>query len=82
MHLRDIAIAIAIAPGAHRTWGLVVDGLTQMEGMHFMLPWFEMPIIYDIRPKPRMIQSLTGSKGPSVRPPSTCFRGPDDDQST
>lgn len=53
-----------------------------MEGMHFMLPWFEMPIIYDIRPKPRMIQSLTGSKGPSVRPPSTCFRGPDDDQST
>ena len=34
-----------------------------MEGMHFMIPWFEMPIIYDIRPKPRMIQSLTGSKG-------------------
>lgn len=35
----------------------------QLEGMHFMIPWFEMPIIYDIRPKPRMIQSLTGSKG-------------------
>jgi hypothetical protein len=34
-----------------------------MEGMHFMIPWFEMPVIYDIRPKPRMIQSLTGSKG-------------------
>lgn len=34
-----------------------------MEGMHFMIPWFDMPIIYDIRPKPRMIQSLTGSKG-------------------
>ncbi|EKU22077.1 hypothetical protein NGA_0190001 [Nannochloropsis gaditana CCMP526] len=33
-----------------------------MEGMHFMIPWFDMPIIYDIRPKPRMIQSLTGSK--------------------
>lgn len=28
-----------------------------------MVPWLEMPIIYDIRPKPRMIQSLTGSKG-------------------
>ena len=35
----------------------------QVEGMHFMIPWFEMPIIYDVRPKPRMIQSLTGSKG-------------------
>lgn len=35
--------------------------------MHFMVPWLEMPIIYDIRPKPRMIQSLTGSKGQWLR---------------
>jgi hypothetical protein len=33
------------------------------EGMHFLVPWFETPVIYDIRPRPRMIQSLTGSKG-------------------
>ena len=38
----------------------------KLEGMHFMVPWFEYPIIYDVRPKPRMIQSLTGSKGRRV----------------
>ncbi|KAG8904193.1 Prohibitin-2, subunit of the prohibitin complex (Phb1p-Phb2p) [Tulasnella sp. 403] len=33
------------------------------EGTHFMIPWFETPIIYDIRAKPRSIASLTGTKG-------------------
>lgn len=32
------------------------------EGTHFMLPWFEYPIIFDIRAKPRNIASLTGTK--------------------
>nr|AFK11400.1 prohibitin-2 [Callorhinchus milii] len=32
------------------------------EGLHFRIPWFHYPIIYDIRAKPRKISSLTGSK--------------------
>lgn len=32
------------------------------EGTHLMVPWFETPIIYDIRAKPRNIASLTGTK--------------------
>jgi len=32
------------------------------EGLHFRLPWFQYPIIYDIRSKPRKITSPTGSK--------------------
>jgi len=32
------------------------------EGLHFRLPWFQTPIIYDIRAKPRRISSPTGSK--------------------
>jgi len=32
------------------------------EGMHFKLPWFQYPIIYDIRARPRKITSPTGSK--------------------
>merc|ERR1712218_333216 len=32
------------------------------EGLHFKLPWFQYPIIYDIRTKPRKISSPTGSK--------------------
>ncbi|XP_078394388.1 prohibitin-2-like, partial [Cetorhinus maximus] len=33
------------------------------EGLHVRFPWFQYPIIYDIRAKPRKISSLTGSKG-------------------
>lgn len=32
------------------------------EGTHLMLPWFETPVIYDVRAKPRNIASLTGTK--------------------
>ncbi|KAL9970459.1 hypothetical protein ACROYT_G022835 [Oculina patagonica] len=32
------------------------------EGLHFRIPWFHYPIIYDIRSKPRKIISPTGSK--------------------
>ena len=33
------------------------------EGFHVMLPWFERPIIYDVRTHPTVIKSMTGSKG-------------------
>ncbi|KAI9811311.1 MAG: Prohibitin-2, subunit of the prohibitin complex (Phb1p-Phb2p) [Phylliscum demangeonii] len=32
------------------------------EGTHFRIPWFETPILYDIRAKPRNVGSLTGTK--------------------
>jgi len=32
------------------------------EGTHFMVPWFDCPVVYDVRTRPRNIQSLTGSK--------------------
>ncbi|PKY19286.1 prohibitin-2 [Rhizophagus irregularis] len=32
------------------------------KGTHFMIPWFETPVIYDVRAKPRNIASLTGTK--------------------
>lgn len=32
------------------------------EGLHFRVPWFQYPIIYDIRARPRKIISPTGSK--------------------
>jgi prohibitin 2 len=28
-----------------------------------MIPWFETPVIYDVRAKPRNVASLTGTKG-------------------
>ena len=35
---------------------------TYREGYHFMLPWFERPIIYDVRSHPHNFKSKTGSK--------------------
>jgi len=52
--------------GGHRA--VVFNRLTGIketvyeEGMHFMMPWFERPIIYDVRAKPVNIQSVSGSK--------------------
>lgn len=33
------------------------------EGMHFVIPWLQRPIIYDVRIRPRIITTTTGSKG-------------------
>ncbi|BFZ23568.1 hypothetical protein BsWGS_26607 [Bradybaena similaris] len=33
-----------------------------VEGLHFRVPWFHYPIIYDIRSRPRKLSSPTGSK--------------------
>lgn len=32
------------------------------EGLHFRIPWFQYPIVYDIRARPNQIRSPTGSK--------------------
>jgi len=32
------------------------------EGTHIRIPWFETPVIYDVRAKPRNVASLTGTK--------------------
>lgn len=32
------------------------------EGMHFVIPWLQRPIIFDIRIRPRIITTMTGSK--------------------
>ncbi|KAG9511284.1 Prohibitin-2, partial [Fragariocoptes setiger] len=32
------------------------------EGLHFRIPWFQHPIVYDVRSKPRKVSSPTGSK--------------------
>ncbi|KAH0876538.1 hypothetical protein HID58_063932 [Brassica napus] len=42
--------------GGHRA--VMFNRLT---GTHFMLPWFERPIIYDVRARPYLVESSTGS---------------------
>jgi prohibitin 2 len=52
--------------GGHRA--IVFNRLSGMkdhvygEGLNFNIPWFERPVIYDIRTRPVNLQTLTGSK--------------------
>ncbi|KAH8104688.1 band 7 family-domain-containing protein [Cristinia sonorae] len=52
--------------GGHRAIKYTrLHGVTQevyAEGTHLRIPWFETPIVFDIRAKPRSIASLTGTK--------------------
>lgn len=32
------------------------------EGLNFVIPWFQRPVIYDIRTRPKLINSTSGSK--------------------
>jgi len=58
--------SIYTVPGGHRA--VMFNRLTGMkdsvygEGLNFNIPWFERPIIYDIRTRPVNLQTLTGSK--------------------
>lgn len=44
----------------HRFKG--VQRETSGEGTHFMIPWLMMPVIYDVRVRPKLIQTTTGTK--------------------
>lgn len=52
--------------GGHRA--VIFDRFTGIkkevvgEGTHFMIPWVQRPIIYDIRARPKNVPAITGSK--------------------
>ncbi len=59
-------ILVLAVDGGHRAiifsrLGGIQDNI-YTEGLHFRVPWFQYPIIYDIRSRPRKITSPTGSK--------------------
>lgn len=39
-----------------------ISDKVESEGTHFMIPWLDRPIYFDIKTRPRNIQSLTGSR--------------------
>jgi len=59
--------SLIVVDGGHRAIKYKrISGVSRyiyQEGTHFNIPWFETPIIYDVRAKPRNIASLTGTKG-------------------
>jgi prohibitin 2 len=61
LRLRIIAV-----DGGHRAIKYTrIGGVSKeiyAEGTHINIPWFETPIDYDVRAKPRNVASLTGTK--------------------
>lgn len=43
--------------------GAGVSNVVMREGLNFVLPWFQRPIIFDVRTRPKLINSTSGSKG-------------------
>jgi prohibitin 2 len=66
LHLAHLVCFYVLVEGGHRA--IIFSRLTGVqsdtysEGLHFRIPWFQYPIIYDIRSRPRKISSPTGSK--------------------
>jgi len=58
--------SVYTVPGGHRA--VVFNRVIGMkdaiygEGLNFNIPWFERPVVYDIRTRPVNLQTLTGSK--------------------
>jgi prohibitin 2 len=42
--------------------GGLQDKATLREGLNFVLPWFQRAIVYDIRTRPQLINTQSGSK--------------------
>jgi hypothetical protein len=45
---------------------------TSGEGTHFLVPWLQQAVIFDIRTRPRSISSVTGTKGATRRRAPRC----------
>jgi prohibitin 2 len=43
-------------------WSGVKD-YVKSEGTHVLVPWLEWPIIMDVRTRPRVMKSVTGTRG-------------------
>ncbi|OAA64932.1 prohibitin-2 [Cordyceps fumosorosea ARSEF 2679] len=54
----------ALLGGALLIGGAMVlsNALFNVDGTHINIPWFETPVVYDVRAKPRNVASLTGTK--------------------
>lgn len=44
----------------NRIWG--IKDKVYPEGTHILAPWFERPVIYDVRARPHLVESTSGSR--------------------
>lgn len=57
---------VTVQPGhlgiIYARYGGLKDAATLTEGMNFVLPWFQRAVVYDIRTRPQLINTQSGSK--------------------
>lgn len=62
-----IVASFAVQPGHNGIVYNRIGGLNETkvmtEGLNFVIPWFQRAIIYDVRTRPQLINSQSGSKG-------------------
>ena len=65
--LKNKCLCFVLVNGGHRA--VIFDRFSGVkpdvidEGTHFLIPWVQRPIIFDIRARPRSVPTITGSKG-------------------
>lgn len=58
---------VTVQPGhrgiVYNRFGGLDDKHHLKEGLNFVIPWFQRPIVFDIRTRPQPIDTTSGSKG-------------------
>lgn len=58
---------VTVQPGhkgvVYNRIGGLDDTKTLKEGLNIVIPWFQRPVVYDIRTRPQQIETNSGSKG-------------------
>ena len=60
-------VCVCVVEGGQRA--VIFDRLSGVkkdvigEGTHFLIPWLQRPVIFDVRTRPRRVETVTGSKG-------------------
>jgi len=62
------------AAAGERPHGAARRAQVYEEGTHLMVPWFEWPYIFDVRARPNVIQSTSGSKDLQMARPQPATR--------
>lgn len=57
---------VTVQPGhlgvVYNRVGGLADQSTLREGLNFVIPWFQRPVVFDIRTRPQLINTQSGSK--------------------
>lgn len=58
---------VTIQPGhigiVYNRVGGLQDNFVLRDGINFLIPWFQRAVVYDVRTRPQLVNTQSGSKG-------------------